>query len=105
MADTPDLTSPRLRVATADGSTFEVQTLNPDLIRFDMTRARHGWPDAQGAPFVWLTFIAWAALKREGQIPADLTWETFSEVVCIDVQTVDDEAKPGFPTNREPAPE
>jgi hypothetical protein len=108
MADTPELTSPRLVVTSVDGGTFEVQTLNPDLIRFDMTRSRHGWPDAQAAPFLWLTFIAWAALKREGAIPSDLTWETFSETMCIDVRTADDGeevARPGFPTPEEPAPE
>lgn len=105
--DTPDLSSPRLVVTTVDGGSFEVQTLNPDLIRFDMTRAKHGWPDAQTAPFLWLTFIAWAALKREGAIPAELTWETFSGETCIGVTSVDrdEDSRQGFPTIEGHAPE
>jgi hypothetical protein len=95
MTDKPDLTAPRLRVSLDDGTTLEVQTLNPDLIRFDLTRVKHGWPDAQKAPFVWLTFLAWAALRREHQLADDVTWEQFSNERCVNVQTLDDDREEG----------
>lgn len=91
MADVPRLKSPHLQVVMADGSTFDVQTLNPDLVRYDLTRAKHGWPDGTKAPFLWLTFIAWAALRREGGIPNDMTWEAFNGEHCVAVTNVTDE--------------
>lgn len=89
--DTPRLTSPRLTVAMSDGSDVEVQTLNADLVRYDLTRAKHGWPDGTKAPFLWLTFIAWAALRREHVIPDDVTWERFSGELCVSVTSVSDD--------------
>jgi hypothetical protein len=73
------LTSPRLRVVLGDDNVLNVQCTNADLVRFDMTRARHKWPTATDAPFLWLTFIAWAALKRTKGIPDSVTYEAFSE--------------------------
>jgi hypothetical protein len=100
MTDTPNLTSPRLRMVMADGAVHEVQTLNPDLVRFDITRSKHGWPEGQAAPFLWLTFIGWAALRREHTIPDDVTWEAFQGGLCIDVEALADEGGegPGSPT-------
>lgn len=100
MADSPRLKSPRLSVVLSDGAVLDVQTLNPDLIRYDVTRAKHGWPDGPSAPFLWLTFIAWAALRREHTIPDDVTWESFRDERCLSVESVDDDADDngrGFP--------
>src|SRR4051812_29841066 len=91
--DTPRLTSPRLRVAMSDGSELDVQTLNADLIRYDLTRTKHGWPDGTKAPFLWLTFIGWAALRREHVIPDDVTWERFSNELCISVESMSDDSE------------
>lgn len=73
------MTQPRLRVLLDDGSTVQAQTNNADLIRWDMTRAKHKWPGVSDAPFLWLTFIAWAALRRTKAIDPGMTWEAFSE--------------------------
>ena len=78
MADVK-LSSPHLRVVLGDDSILTVQCTNADLVRFDMTRARQKWPPAQDAPMLWLTFIAWAALKRTAGIADSVTWEAFSE--------------------------
>jgi hypothetical protein len=94
MSDVPELSSPRVAVVMSDGSTHEVQTLNPDLLRYDMTRSKHGWAPAQQAPMLWLTFIAWAALRREQLIPDDMGWELFSTERCISVQPLDEEGQP-----------
>lgn len=74
------LTSPRLAVYRGQldaPEVIEVQTLNPDLIAWDMTRAKHKWPKTEDAPFKWLTFIAWHAARRSGAIPTDLTYEAW----------------------------
>lgn len=87
------LASPRVRVwrGSMDApEVLEIQTLNPDLIAWDMTHARHKWPDLKVAPFKWLTFIGWHAARREGLIPADLTYEAW-EASTLDVSAIDDE--------------
>lgn len=92
MADVK-LTTPRLRVTLGDDTQVEVQTTNSDLVRWDMTRAKQRWPsDPREAPFLWLTFLAWAALKRTRTIPEDTTWEAFSESTQ-EIANLDDEGK------------
>ena len=85
-----------------DGGVHEVQTLNIDLLMWDRTRARRKWPTADEAPNVWLTFVGWAAMKREG---ADLrlrTLEQFEEQ-ALSVQPVEEEK--GEEQGRGPYPE
>lgn len=89
--DTPRLSSPRLIVSMSDGAEIEVQTLNADLIRYDLTRGKHGWPDGTKAPFLWLTFIAWAAMRREHMLTEDVTWERFSGELCVSVSSMSDD--------------
>jgi hypothetical protein len=95
------LTSPRLRVLRGSidaPEVIEVQTLSPDLIAFDMTRAKHRWPSISDAPMLWMSFIAWHACRREQRIPADLTWETWKGTT-LDVTTADDGGdEPADPT-------
>lgn len=86
------LTSPKLRVMRGSldaPEIMEIQTLNPDLIAWDMTRGKHHWPDVKEAPFKWLTFIAWHAARREQRIPVDLTYEAW-EGSTLQVESVDD---------------
>lgn len=90
--DDVTLTNPRLHVIMNDGSHHEVQAANPDLIRWDLTKAKQRWPGVQEAPFLWMTFIAWAALRRES-IVTD-TWEVFSDR-CIQVSDVSDPSPDG----------
>lgn len=87
MTDRPPLVNPRLRVVLDDGTDQEIQVTNPDLIRWDRTRAVKKWPSAQDAPIWWLTFIAWAALTRESTIA--MKYEEFETraVVVQNLQT------------------
>jgi hypothetical protein len=93
------LTIPRIEVTLDDGSTFVVQAMNPDLIRWDRMAVKHGWPGATSAPFLWMTFIAWSAAKRTGAIPADLTWETFGDERCVQVRNLTEELEPSDGVN------
>jgi hypothetical protein len=88
------LTIPRVEVTLDDGTTYEVQAMNPDLIRWDRMAAKNGWPGPTTAPFLWLTFIAWSASKRSGAIPADMTWEVFGDERCIQVRNLTNELEP-----------
>jgi hypothetical protein len=78
MNDGPRLSTPRLHVVLDDGSVYDVQTYNPDLVLWDRERVKRKWPLPADAPFVWLTFLAWRALMREGAITSDLTLEAFT---------------------------
>lgn len=73
MADRVTLTAPKLEVVLEDGTQHTVQTDNRDLLAWDRTRAKHKWPSPQEAPFVWMTFLAWHALKREELTALSLT--------------------------------
>lgn len=89
MADRPRLTTPRLRVVMDDGGEHEVQALNIDMLAFDRERAKRKWPTAQDAPFVWLTFLAWSAMRREGVVP-DMSLSDF-EAHALQVEAQDDD--------------
>ena len=69
MADKPKLPNPSITVHMSDGAVLTVQTLNKDLLNWDRTRAARKWPTAEETPSVWITYLAWTALTREGQIP------------------------------------
>ena len=90
MADTK-LASPRIRVVRESvEEPIELQCDNRDLILWDQTRARHKWPKFDEAPFMWLTFLSWAAARRTGQINGETTYEVWSKDV-IGVESMDDE--------------
>lgn len=67
---TARLSAPRLRVVLdnpgGDMTEVIVQADNRDLVRWDVTRARKGWPEFSDAMFLWSTFLAWSVMHREG---------------------------------------
>jgi len=85
------LTTPRLNILREGHDPIEeLQTTNADLVLWDRTRFRHKWPQVSEAPFLWLTFIGWAAARRTGAISQDHRYETWESEV-LEVETVDDE--------------
>lgn len=87
----PALDMPRVRVTMRDGSTHDVQTENPDMVYFDLERAKRKWPGIQEAPFLWLNYLAYSKLKRDGALangspaPSFETWlATTVAVINID---------------------
>ena len=89
MADAPKLETPLIHVVMDDGAVHEVQAYNREMLLWDRTRARRKWPTASEAPFVWLNFLAWKALTREGQIQA-MTLDEFEEH-ALEVRALRDE--------------
>ena len=87
------LPTPTARVRMSDGRVLEARVLNTDYLRWDRTRSKHNWPPAAEALFMYMTFLAWSALRREGQIADSLTWEQFSEESCEQVELDRQEAE------------
>lgn len=97
-APDPVLHGQRVAVRMADGSQFVVTTTNADRVRYDLTAPRHKWPDGRTAPFLWATFCAYNASKREGR--TTLTFEQFTDAaVGVDPLEVTDEVD-GVPPTR-----
>ena len=85
------LSSPRVNVIREGHDPLIIQTANPDLVLWDRTRIKHKWPGFQDAPFLWLTFIAWAAARRTGAIPNDYRYEVWESEVLQVVDTTQDD--------------
>ena len=82
------LHTPRLEVVLDDDRTEVVQVRNSDMVRFDLTAAKHGWPGLQTAPHHWMTFVAWSALRREGRLSEDVKFDAFRDVHCIAIRSL-----------------
>jgi hypothetical protein len=96
--DSPKLATPRVTVTLDDGRELTTQVRNADYLRWDRTAAKHGWPAMAKAPFMWLTFVAWSALRRDGAIPDSMTWEAFSDTHALQVRTAEDDETGADPT-------
>ena len=96
MAEEVALDTPLVTVVLDDGRLLTVRVLNADYLNWDRTAAKHGWGAIQAQPFTWLTFVSWSALRREGQIPREWTWEEFSERRCLQVKAAGDSAGNGL---------
>lgn len=102
----PKITSPRVTVIREGFDPLEVQTDNRDAILWDKTRIRHKWGRQDEQPYIWLTFLAWAAARRTGAIPADLKYEVWeTQVIDLDAQTDEDDDEIGNPTQEAPEPD
>ena len=100
------LTTPRLEVTLDDGRVLIVQTANPDMLAYDRTASKHGWPALNKAPILYLTFVAWAALRRQGVIDKSMTWDAFSERHALEVRAAPaDGDQPEGETTQDPTPE
>lgn len=86
MSDTERiLPGQRTRIDYADGTDLVVRVLNPDYLRWDLSRQKRGWPVGPEAPFLFATFLAWSAAKREGHFAG--SYEEFTEQ-AIDITPI-----------------
>jgi hypothetical protein len=79
-----------ITIYLTDREPFTVTTTLMDHNMWDMTRAKHKWPNAQDAPLTWMGFLAWSAARRTGAIEPTLTWELFL-ASCLSVQRPEDD--------------
>jgi hypothetical protein len=85
----------QLRVTLASKpEPYELTTRLMDHHMFDVERSKRKWPSPGESVMTWLGFLAYAASRRAGKIPASTTWEDFladcDEVVNL---TDDDEGE------------
>jgi hypothetical protein len=98
---TVQLSTPRVRVLierpdTADLLEVDVQTDNRDMIQWDATRPRRQWPMGSDAPVLWMTFLAWHAIRRTGGAPGYTppdSFDAFSDT-CVSVVAIDADGEP-----------
>jgi hypothetical protein len=83
-AGKPAFKNPNVHVIMEDGAEWDVQTLNPDILKYERNQAKYKWPGPSQSPLTWMTFIAWAASQREGLLPATVGWDVFQET-CLEV--------------------
>lgn len=86
-------------ILMTDGTSHDdVPVTMRDKLRYSETRARRKWPNVEDDPFRFMTFIAWAAAKREGLIDNGMTFDAFADNVAdIDIPG-EDEAEDIDPT-------
>lgn len=86
----------KITVTMRDQEPIEIEAINPDRVRWDMTAAQKKWPSMSDAPFLGLTFLSWAAMRRLGLYAGP--FEAFSETDCVDVvaerEDIEDEPDP-----------
>jgi len=75
MAETPKIETPHVRITYADGRSVTVKTDNPDMVFYDIERAKRKWPAGQDAPMLWINYLAYSKLRRTGEIDKALTFE------------------------------
>lgn len=76
-----------------------VTTDNRDILAYERTRARQGWAKVDdGGAFTFITFLAWSALYRAGDIKTDM--KTFMEDQCLAAEPVEAEAVDPTQTDR-----
>ena len=67
-----------------------VRTDNRDRIAWDLARGRNKWPQAQEAPSLWATHIAYTALRRGGDLPSNMTFDEFNDqTVSAEPEVID----------------
>ena len=86
-------------VTLIDETEVSAEIRNPDRVRWDMTAAKHNWPSFQDSPFLGMTFLAWAALKRTGEYAGK--WEDFRDNDCLNIEILDENGNPAGESDEE----
>lgn len=90
--------SPRVQITlerpdSTDYLEVVVQTDNRDMVAFDLARGARKWPAFRDAPILWMTFLAWNAMRRSGHAVEAGKFDEFNDR-CVVVQSVDQDGQP-----------
>lgn len=91
----------RARVVLTDGTEMVVRITNREYVLWDKTAPKHKWGSAQEHPFLFATFLSFAAARRDDL--TDLTfekWEAVCEVNDDLPEEEEDRARPTKPGRR-----
>lgn len=86
-------------VTLSDDREVSAEIRNPDRVRWDITAAKQNWPSFQDSPFLGMTFLAWAALKRTGEYVGK--WEDFRDTDCMNIEILDENGNPAGESDEE----
>jgi len=65
---------------TGQGDPFDVTIQQSEATRWDIERSQRNWPQQEDAWNLWSTFVCWNAARRQGRIPADMTFDAFVDL-------------------------
>jgi hypothetical protein len=93
---------PVFEVTLVDSEPFDVSIQQSEATRWEIEQSARGWPDKTEAWNLWTTFVAFNASRRLGRIPADMTFDAFTDLaVRIDIKAVAE----ADPTQPDPTPD
>lgn len=93
MADTPKIETPHVRIIYTDGRSVTVKTDNPDMVFYDIERAKRKWPAGQDAPMLWINYLAYSKLRRTGEIDKGQTFEDWL-LTTVAIENLSDDGEP-----------
>jgi hypothetical protein len=92
MAEAPKIETPHIRVTYADGRRVSVKTDNPDMVFYDIERAKRKWPAGQDAPMLWVNYLAFSKLRRTGELEKGLSFEDWLLTTSV-IENLDDDGE------------
>lgn len=96
MTDKVRMIAPHLTVLMDDGAIHTVQANNRDMLLYERTARKKGWPGPQDAQIEWMTYLAWSGLQHEGQITKDVTYDDFC-ARCLSIDPTPVDVDPSLP--------
>lgn len=100
---TASVSTSRFRITPLEGDPYVVRCRQTDFIAWDKTAPRMQWGTSRDVPFLFSSFIAWNAARREGMFPG--SFDAFCDSVSdLDPLRDDDEDDTARPTQRAASP-
>lgn len=96
----------RFTITADDDSTYVVRIRQADYVAWDKTSLRHKWGSSADSPFLFSSFLAYNAAKREGHVPDGQSFDAFCDQV-LDVHPFRDDTEEdgeARPTRRAASP-
>jgi hypothetical protein len=85
----------RFTITFTDGRAHTVRLMQRDYIAWDKTTARQKWGSAQDAPFLFQTFVAYAAAKRLELLERGTSFDAFCDAIADVSPARDDDGEDG----------
>jgi len=96
VTDKVRMIAPYLTVLMEDGAVHAVQANNFDMLIYERTARKRGWPPPQDAQIEWMTYLAWHALQREKTITKDVSYDDFA-ATCLSIDPTPVDVDPTDP--------
>ena len=77
-------------VELADGAKYTARTLFADSVHYETAARKHGWGAQRDNLNTATAFVAWSALRRDGQLDRAVTYDAFRDRLAA-VRPVDPE--------------